>query len=416
MTRLAAAQRAWRRIPLRLRRLAAPLLGWATQSYARGRRPVAAAGLGPLPIKVVGLFSAASGIAASARLAVRAFEALGVPVEAVDAGADGLDFSRRLAGPAAPAIWIFHLNPPELLAALASLGPRKVVGPRYGYWAWELPKAPRRWLSDARVVDEVWTPSRYSADALTGAAAPVRVVPHPLFAQDYDAVEPLPRRAPFQAVAVFDFRSSMARKNPLGAIEAFRRAFGDDPACELTLKTQNGGDFPEQLAALRAALPPNARLIDEVWPYAEVKRLIAGADVLISLHRGEGFGLTPAEAMALGTPILATAYSGVLDFLDETCAVLVPCVLTPVADPQGVYRGQTWAEPDLDAAAAGLRRLREDAWLRSTLAEAARRRVAERLSPAAWFATLPESVRAATTVAEIRVNPASRAGPVSPAT
>ncbi|HEX2800978.1 MAG TPA: glycosyltransferase, partial [Phenylobacterium sp.] len=302
MTLLAAAQRVWRRAPRPLRRLAAPLLTWGTQAYARGGRRRDDSRFGPLPIRVVGLFSATGGIAASARLAVRAFEALGVSVEAVDAGADGLDFSRRLAGPAAPAIWIFHLNPPELLAALASLGPKKVLGPRYGYWAWELPKAPGRWLADARVVDEVWTPSRYSADALTGAAAPVRVVPHPLFAQDYDAVEPLPRRAPFQAVAVFDFRSSMARKNPLGAIEAFRRAFGDDPACELTLKTQNGGDFPEQLAALRAALPPNARLIDEVWPYAEVKRLIAGADVLISLHRGEGFGLTPAEAMALGTP------------------------------------------------------------------------------------------------------------------
>ena len=357
---------------------------------------MAAAGQGPLPIKVVGLFSAASGIGASARLAVRAFEALGISVEAVDASADGLDFSRRLAT-AAPAIWIFHLNPPELLAALASLGPSKVVGPRYGYWAWELPKAPGRWLSDARAVDEVWTPSRYSADALAGAGAPVRVVPHPLFAHDYEGVEPLPRRAPFQAVAVFDFRSSLARKNPLGAIEAFRRAFDGDPACELTLKTQNGRDFPEQLAALLAAIPPNARLIDEVWPYDEVKRLIAGADVLISLHRAEGFGLTPAEAMALGTPVLATAYSGVLDFLDETCAVLIPHTLTPVQDPQGVYRGQAWAEPDLDAAAAGLKRLRDDAWLRSKLAEAGRIRVAERLSPAAWFGALPESVRAAAT-------------------
>ncbi len=59
------------------------------------------------------------------------------------------------------------------------------------------------------------------------------------------------------------------------------------------------------------------RIVDEVWPYAQVQALIAGADVLVSLHRAEGFGLTPAEAMALGTPVLATAFSGVLDFLDE---------------------------------------------------------------------------------------------------
>jgi glycosyltransferase involved in cell wall biosynthesis len=195
-------------------------------------------------------------------------------------------------------------------------------------------------------------------------------------------------------------QSSLARKNPDGVIEAFRRAFGDDPACELTIKTQNGARFPELLERLRAGAPANVRVVDEVWPYAEVQRLIAGADVLISLHRGEGFGLTPAEAMALGTPVLATAFSGVLDFLDETCAVMVPYSLTPVDDPQGIYRGQNWADPDIDAAAEGLRRLRGDAWLRTTLGDAGRKRVEERLSPAAWFATLPPAVQAAALAAK----------------
>jgi glycosyltransferase involved in cell wall biosynthesis len=346
-------------------------------------------------VKIVGLFSETSGIATSARLCVRAFEALGVPVARVDVSGGGLDLSHRLAAPTPAGAWIFHLNPRELLAALAALGPRRVVGPRYGYWAWELPRAPAAWLKDAAVVDEVWAPSRYTAQALTGARAPVRVVPHPLFVEDYAGVEPTPRQAPFHAVTVFDFNSSAARKNPQGVIEAFRRAFGEDPACALTLKTQNGDRFPDLLAALRAQAGANVRIVDEVWPYAEVKRLIAGADALVSLHRAEGFGLTPAEAMALGTPVLATAFSGVLDFLDETCAVLVPYRLVPVADPQGVYRGQSWAEPDLDAAAEGLKRLRGDAWLRSTLAEAGRKQVAERLSPQAWFASLPASVQAA---------------------
>ena len=144
MSPLAAAQRLWRRMSLPLRRLAAPLLGWATQSYARGSRRSPTSVDGQFPIKVAGLFSAASGIGASARLALRAFEALGIAAEAVDVSAEGLDLGRRLAGPAEPAIWIFHLNPPELLAALASLGPAKVTGRRYGYRAWELPKAPAR--------------------------------------------------------------------------------------------------------------------------------------------------------------------------------------------------------------------------------------------------------------------------------
>jgi glycosyltransferase involved in cell wall biosynthesis len=397
MSPLGAARRLWRTaLPEPLRRLTGPALNLALQSYVRAAaRAPHGADDAQGPIKVVGYFAGSHGIAASARLAARAFEALGVAVERIDVTDAKLDWSGRLREPILAGAWIFHLNPPELLAALACLGPKQMVGPRYGYWAWELPRAPARWLRDAALVDEVWAPSRYTADALAGAAAPVRIVPHPLFVEDFAKVAPAPRRAAFQGLSVFDFNSSLARKNPQGAIAAWRRAFGDDPACELTLKTQNGAQFPQALAALRAASPVNVRIIDEIWPYAQVQSLIAGADVLVSLHRAEGFGLTPAEAMAMGTPVLATAWSGVLDFMDETCALLVPFAPTPVVDPQGVYRGQAWAEPDVAAAAAGLLRLRDDPGLGRRLSEAGRARVARQLSPQAWFETLPAQVRAA---------------------
>jgi glycosyltransferase involved in cell wall biosynthesis len=138
-------------------------------------------------------------------------------------------------------------------------------------------------------------------------------------------------------------------------------------------------------------------IIDETWPYGEVKALIASADVLISLHRAEGFGLAPAEAMALGRPVIATGWSGNLDFMDEGNSILIPARQVPVSDPQGIYtyKGETWAEPDLDSAADALIRLRGDADLRKRLGEAARRTIAERLSPEAWFAALPEPVQAA---------------------
>ena len=399
MSGLGRLQALWRRaLPRSVRTFIGPMLSAATRTYARlnVRRRTGRVAMGQ-GLKVVGLFSATSGISASAKLCARALEALDIPVEKVDVAAQGgLDFTRGLSRPTAAAAWIFHLNPAELLAALAILGPRKVVGPRYGFWAWELPKAPAAWLKDAAVVDEVWAPSRYTATSLAGAAAPVRVVPHPLFIEDYDGVEPAPRRAPFQAVSLFDFNSSLARKNPDGAIEAFRRAFAGDPACEFTIKTHNGHRFPELLAALRAKAPANVRIVDEVWPYADVLSLIAGADVLISLHRAEGFGLTPAEAMALGTPVLATGFSGVLDFMDEDCALMVSSRPVPVADPQGIYRGgQNWAEPDLEAAAAALQRLRQDPKLGVRLGAAGKAQVARLLSPQAWFTTLPPTLKAA---------------------
>ena len=398
MSLLGAARRLWRSVmPEPLRELAGPLLNTALEAYVRSaaRKPHGA-DTARGAVKIVGYFAGSHGIAASARLAARAFEALGVPVERIDVTDAKLDWSGRLAEPVTAGAWIFHLNPPELLAALACLGPKQLIGPRYGYWAYELPRAPARWLKDAALVEEVWAPSRYTADALAGAAAPVRVVPHPLFLEDYAKVAPAPRRAAFQGVCVFDFNSSLARKNPHGAVEAWRRAFGDDLACELTLKAQNGAAFPDALATLQAKAAANVRVIDAIWPYDEVQSLIAGADVLISLHRAEGFGLTSAEAMALGTPVLATAFSGVLDFMDVDCALLVPCTQSPVDDPQGVYRSRlTWAEPNLAVAAAELGRLRLDPALGRRLAQAARKRVAAQLSPQAWFTTLPAPVKAA---------------------
>ena len=398
MSLLGPARRLWRTVlPEPVRKLAAPALNTVLESYVRSAaRAPHGADTAQGPIKVVGYFAGSHGIAASARLAARAFEALGVPVERVDVTDAKLDWNGRLAEPVSASAWIFHLNPPELLAALACLGPRQLVGPRYGYWAWELPRAPSRWLKDAALVDEVWAPSRYTAEALVGAAAPVRVVPHPLFLEDYASVVPAPRRKPFQGVSVFDFNSSLARKNPYGAISAWTGAFDYDPDCELTLKTQNGSLFPEALARLRDRAPPNVRIIDESWPYADIQSLIAGADVLISLHRAEGFGLTLAEAMALGTPVLATAWSGVLDFMDEDCALMVPFTRTPVTDSQGIYRGrQTWAEPAFDVAVEKLVDLRQDPGLGQRLASAARKRVAAQLSPQAWFTTLPDQMKAA---------------------
>jgi len=398
MTALGSARRLWRSaLPEPVRKLAAPALNRALQAYIRraARQPHRAEGA-PGPIRIVGYFAGSHGIAASARLAARAFEALGASVERLDVTDAKLDWGGRLTAPVSAGAWIFHLNPPELLHVLGCLGPRMLLGPRYGYWAWELPRAPSLWKKDAALVDEVWAPSRFTADSLTGAARPVRVVPHPLFMEDYVRVRGAPRQAAFQGVSIFDFNSSLARKNPQGAIAAWSQAFGADAGAVLTLKTQSGDAHPEALAQLRAIAPPNVRIVDETWPYDQVKRLIAGADVLVSLHRAEGFGLTPAEAMALGTPVLATGWSGVMDFMDPDSAILVPSVQVKVRDPQGIYpAGQSWAEPDLEAAALGLKRLRDEPNLRRALVRAGRDRVRRLLSPQAWFETLPAAVKRA---------------------
>ena len=394
MSLLQSARTAWQALlPEKARRVFQPALALALNGWVRRQAyaPHAAEALGG-PIRVVGYFGQSHGIAASARLAVRAFQALGVPVEAVDVSDAQLNWTGtgqdRPPGP-----WIFHLNPPELLAAMAHLGATGLSGPRYGYWAWELPRAPASWLKDGRLVDEIWAPSSYTAAALAHAQAPVRVVPHPLFLEDYTGTVAAHRTAAFLAVSLFDFNSSLARKNPMGAISAFAEAFGPDPTARLILKTQNGHLHPDHLAKLKATAPANVEILDVAWSYGEVKSLIAAADVLISLHRAEGFGLTPAEAMALGTPVIATGWSGNLDFMDEGSALLIASKPIAVEDAQGIYRGQSWADPDVAAAAQALRRLRQDPALGHTLAAAARKKIGQHLSPQAWFTTLPHSLQ-----------------------
>ena len=101
---------------------------------------------------------------------------------------------------------------------------------------------------------------------------------------------------------------------------------------------------------------PDVLVIDGHLPRAELGSLMAAADCYVSLHRSEGFGLTMAESMALGKPVIATAYSGNLDFMNDENSFLVPFSWATVPPGAGPYPvGARWADPDLDAAAAIMR-------------------------------------------------------------
>jgi glycosyltransferase involved in cell wall biosynthesis len=174
-----------------------------------------------------------------------------------------------------------------------------------------------------------------------------------------------------------DTRSSLSRKNPAGAIEAFAKAFGDAPSARLILKLSGRDEEVDAfLAPFGGKLGENVEILRNHLDEAGLAALYGRADVLLSLHRAEGFGLPMLEALARGIPVVATAWSGNTDFTDALNSVPVPCELVPVADPAAIYHGSRWAEPDVAAAAEGLRRLAEDAELYDRMAEAAHRRVA----------------------------------------
>ena len=196
---------------------------------------------------------------------------------------------------------------------------------------------------------------------------------------------------------VFHLGSAFSRKNPLAAIAAFRKAFGDAPNRVLAIKLiDNGAQWARRELDAAIAGAANIRLVEGMLPEADMAGLMAAADIVISLHRSEGFGLVPAQAMALGKPVIATAWSGNLDFMNKDNSALVSYSLVPVHDPEGAFQSdnQSWADANVDEAAEWLRRLAADADLRARMGEAAAKDIAAQLSPKQFARTVAGLIEA----------------------
>ena len=185
-------------------------------------------------------------------------------------------------------------------------------------------------------------------------------------------------------LTAFDIRSGFTRKNPITAVRAFRAAHARSPGPALMICKAAGGEgAPELLAQLKAEIGDagDVRLMDEWLTGARMAALVASADIVLSLHRSEGFGLLPAQAMLAGKAVVATGWSGNLDFMTGDDSALVDYRLIPVQDPQGLYGQGRWADPDADQAAEKLAVLMADAGARRALGDKAATHAALALDP-----------------------------------
>ncbi|MDB5371209.1 MAG: hypothetical protein JWP20_2767, partial [Roseomonas sp.] len=271
--------------------------------------------------------------------------------------------------PPGPGTLLVHVNGPMLPWALRVLGRRAVAGKRViAVWNWELPELPADWHRGFAACHEIWAGSTFVAEACRAAGSPpVRVVPYPILPRPAPAALGradfgLPEKA-FVTLVVFDATSSIARKNPLGAIAAHHAAFGDRPDRILVIKTHATADAGPawDMVARAARAHPNVRVLEQHLPRAGLWALMGAADCLLSLHRAEGYGFAIAEAMALGRAVVATGWSGNVDFMSGPGAFMVPYRLVPAHDPQEIYDipRASWAEPDIVAAANLLSALAE---------------------------------------------------------
>jgi glycosyltransferase involved in cell wall biosynthesis len=352
---------------------------------------------GPLPfgVTVIGYVRAESGVGESARSTLRALACTDVPRAVHDFRDGNVSRMGEQVDDALPvsvrhAVSLFHINADQMPHARAALGDTWFGTPhRIGFWAWELEQFPAEWHGAFDLVDEVWVPSAFCQRAVAEhAPVPVLCMPHSVVIPEQ--LRPDRARFGLQAdsvvfLAMADVMSSPERKNPFGAIEAFERAFagGHEPV-ELVVKVSNGERDQQAMARLRALAARDARihLVADYLDRPTLNCLIDSADCFVSLHRAEGFGLVNAEAMARGKVVIATGWSGNMDFMSPENSLPVDYVLQPIASDIGPYRaGQRWAEPDLDDAAQKMQRVAADQRLRERLGQRARADCTAQLAP-----------------------------------
>lgn len=234
------------------------------------------------------------------------------------------------------------------------------------FWSWETETMPEPMAAASEHADEIWANSEHAARAIRARTdKPVFVCPPPVSTMSVRRRSRSDLGLPegFLFLFCFDFDSVFERKNPIAVIEAFRRAFPTPCGPQLVVKSVRGEAHPDDVTRLRGAAAgrPDIRLIDGYLDPSEHAAVMAACDAYVSLHRAEGFGFTLAEAMALAKPVIGTAYSGNLEFMDETNSWLVSYELVGIGDGKDPYPADgLWAEPDLDAAAVAMREVVDD--------------------------------------------------------
>ena len=318
-------------------------------------------------VDVVGFFTAEHGVGDAARLLVSTMRAAGISISTINyTDTESRTQHRFVTDDVSRFRTLFLSLNADHLTAMHQRFDRDFFRDRHviGQWFWELEKAPS-WYEDAwPMVNELWAPTRFIEKMLKDHAprhVTVRHVPLPVVQPRVDESVTHTQMGidgRYMFLFVFDMMSIMKRKNPLGLVRAYSRAFGEHDGAQLVIKTMNGDKRPDDLAMLTdaAAGRSDITVIDGYFTRTQTTSLIALADCYVSMHRSEGLGLTMSEAMSHGVPVIATGYSGNTDFMTTENSFLLPWTRVSVGDGAGGYDPEaTWAEPDEDSAVDAMR-------------------------------------------------------------
>lgn len=323
-------------------------------------------------VNLIAYIRASMGVGEAARGNASALQASGLPFGIINyergnpSRMDNMRWQHKeIPGPQF-GINILHINADHLPVVMKDLG-RAWFSDRYniGFWAWEMPEFPDQWLSSFDLVDEIWVPSTYVNQAVAAKSpVPVITIPH-VIDIDKQSAQRYPRahfgidEQAFVFISMFDTHSIAQRKNPFGSILAFQQAFAaDDQTVQLIIKVNNADDA--NTAVLHECIGDykNILVLDQHYDRAQIDSLINCIDCYVSLHHAEGFGLGPAEAMALGKVALLTDWSGNTEYMTADNCVPIHYKIKTLGKDHGPYEAhQHWAVADIQHAASEMQDL-----------------------------------------------------------
>ncbi len=340
--------------------------------YLPGDRPE------EIELLAIGPIGAASGLGTGGRRSIEALDRMGCDYRIQEFFYDNpsapveVDSARSYRGER-PRVVLWHFNAEYLPDVMSILSPFVAGAYQIGYFFWETELMPRAHALGAELLDEIWVPSEFVRSSYAATGKPVINVGTSVSLPDtgqYLDRDYFGFGDDFVFVFSFDAHSVIHRKNPGGVVRAFLRAFPQkSERVRLVLKTQNLHEAHwgaikgrnEQLFELCAS-DQRIQIIDKTMSLHELYSLKNASDCYVSLHRSEGFGYGPAEAMALGKPVIMTNYSANTEFAKPDNCLLVDAALVPVEQGEYLYwtPGMVWADPDIGQAAAHMRRVFED--------------------------------------------------------
>lgn len=348
----------------------------------------------PYGINLIGDIKAETGLGQSMRILAGILEQAQIPFCVIQVDSPGglkhsdTKWEHKISTEGKYNINLIHVNP-NVWAEIYNALSQELLNGRYqiAYWLWELEEFPKEWVPCIETVDEIWAPSEFICDSIRKCTdKPVVRIPYMI---QLEQEMHYPRRYfnlpenQFLYLIMYDFKSISERKNPKGALEAYKQAFPTerkDVGLVIKVNHLKGSKEMQELQDELKAYK-NVYFLTENMSRVEVESLIAAVDVLVSLHRSEGFGLPMAEAMALGTPVICTNWSATTEFMDECCACLTDYQLITLEKRIGPYKkGSRWADADIKQAAEYMAQLWEQKERYDSLKEMAQKKVHEYLS------------------------------------